>query len=197
MNVLRVSVLAMFFMIIVTGCGKKVTRIQENEMIDLSGEWNDTDSRLVAEEMIEDCLSRSWYSEYSNVNRPTVIVGTVRNKSHEHINTETFVNDMQRELINSGKVDFVAGKSEREELRDEKKDQQVHSSEETMKEQYREKAADLMLKGSINTIIDKEGKKSVKYYQVDLQLIDLESNRKVWIGSKKIKKFVKDPSARM
>ena len=34
--------------------GKKVTRLDANEVTDLSGSWNDTDSRLVAEEMIND-----------------------------------------------------------------------------------------------------------------------------------------------
>ena len=46
------------------GCssgGKKVSRIDSNSVTDLSGSWNDTDSRLVSEEMIKDCLGRPWY----------------------------------------------------------------------------------------------------------------------------------------
>ena len=56
-----------------------------------------------------------------------------------------------------------------------------------------ETGADYMLQGSIKTIIDQEGKESVKFYQVDLEMIHLETNEKVWIGSKKIKKLVKKP----
>ena len=47
-----------------------------------------------------------------------------------------------------------------------------------------------MLKGQINTITDAVKKTTLKYYQVELELIDIETNEKVWIGQKKIKKVV-------
>ena len=46
--------------LLVVGCGTKVTRIDADETVDLSGAWNDTDSRLVAEEMIADALAHPW-----------------------------------------------------------------------------------------------------------------------------------------
>ncbi len=143
--------------------------------------------------MIEDCLDRPWLETYKRGHsgkNPVVIVGTVRNRSHEHINTQTFVKDLERALINSGRVDFVASRSEREEIREERKDQAVYSSEETAKEHGREIGADYMLQGSINTIEDRVEGKRVMFYQVDLELIDLENNRKAWIGDKKIKKLI-------
>lgn len=173
-------------------CGGKVSRIDVNETVDLSGEWNDTDSRLVAEEMIKDCMNRAWYTDnYANApKKPTIIVGTVRNKSHEHINVQTFVNDMQRELINSGKVTFVADKSERTDLREEKMDQETFASEATKQKMGEETGADLMLIGSINTIEDAIEGKRVMFYQTDLELVKVQSNEKLWIGTKKIKKYI-------
>jgi PBP1b-binding outer membrane lipoprotein LpoB len=96
--------------LLVAGCGTKVTRIDVDETVDLSGAWNDTDSRLVAEEMIADALSHPWTSNFAGQRgrAPAVIVGTVRNFSHEHINMNTFVADMERALVNSGRVEFVA-----------------------------------------------------------------------------------------
>ncbi|MDD5674966.1 MAG: penicillin-binding protein activator LpoB [Chitinivibrionales bacterium] len=188
-----------FAAVAIGGCGgKQVTRIDANSTVDLSGKWNDTDSRLVAEEMIGDCLSRPWYmNKYANKTPvPKIIVGTVRNKSHEHISVETFVNDMQRVLINSGKVDFVASKTERSEIREEKADQMAgNAAEGTVKEAGQESGADLMLTGEINTIADQEGNKSVMYYQIDLQLIDIKTHVKLWIGDKKIKKYITKSSA--
>jgi len=133
---------------LVAACGgTKVTRMDTAEVKDLSGKWNDTDSRLVAEEMIRDCTSRPWIqSATASIGKaPTVIVGTVRNQSHEHINTDTFVEDLQRELINSGKVEFVASKGERGDVRDERLDQDTNSSEETRKANGKETGADFML----------------------------------------------------
>ncbi|HHJ81106.1 MAG TPA: penicillin-binding protein activator LpoB [Candidatus Tenderia electrophaga] len=183
---------------VLQGCSTSVERLDSAEVVDISGDWNDTDSRLVSEEMIADVLSRPWISNFINKqgHQPTVIVGEIRNLSHEHINVNTFVGDMERELINSGKVEFVASSSERGEIREERRDQELNSTQATANPMGREIGADFMLKGSINTIIDKEGKKSVRYYQVDLTLISMADNRKVWLGQKKIKKLVKKPGLR-
>jgi hypothetical protein len=166
--------------------------------VDLSGAWNDTDSRLVSEEMIQDALSRPWVSNFvrKDGHPPAVIVGTVRNLSHEHINVRTFVADMERALVNSGRVDFVAASDERGEIREERKDQDLNSSESSRNAAGQELGADFMLKGQINTIIDQEGKKQVRYYQIDLTMISMANNRKVWLGQKKIKKYVKNGKLR-
>jgi hypothetical protein len=174
------------------GCSTSVTRMETREVKDLSGAWNDTDSQQVSEEMIKDVLDRTWLREFTHTQnrQPAVIVGEVSNLSHEHINVNTFVADMERSLINSDKVQFVASFTERQEIRGERKDQDLNASEATRKAMGQEKGADFMLKGTINTIIDAEGKTQLRYYQVDLTLISLADNRKVWVGQKKIKKLV-------
>jgi PBP1b-binding outer membrane lipoprotein LpoB len=103
---------------------------------------------------------------------------------------------MERALLNSGKVDFVATKSEREQLRDEKADMGENASVYTAKSMGEETGADLMLIGTINTIVDQEGNKAVVFYQTNLELVEIESNRKVWIGEKKIKKYVERAKTR-
>jgi len=189
-----VVVVLILAMVVFFGCSqqKTVTRVDPGTTIDLSGDWNDTDSRLVAEEMIKDVLSRPWVGEFKGEKSkaPTVIVGTVRNRSSEHIATLPFIKNLERELINSGRVDFVANKEERQEVRDERQDQQDNASDETVKKFRQETGADFMLQGDITTIIDQAGGEKVKYYQVNLELVNIESNKKVWIGEKKIKKVV-------
>ena len=183
---------------VVTACSTSVERVSSDTTIDLSGAWNDTDSRLVAEEMIQDALARPWITDYSGKTgkRPAVVVGTVRNLSHEHINVKTFVADMERALINSGRVDFVASRDERGEIRDERIDQDLNAREGTRNAAGQELGADFMLQGQINTIMDVDGKEQVRYYQVDLTLISMADNRKVWLGQKKIKKLVKNAKIR-
>lgn len=176
-----------------TGCAKKqVTRIDPGETVDLSGNWNDTDSRLVAEEMINDCLSRPWLANYIRANgkNPTIIAGSIRNKSMEHIAVGTFLMDIERAMVNSGTVQVVASAEERGEIREEKEDQRVNATPETLKEMGREIGADFMLIGEINQINDQEGKEQVRYYQVDLTLVNILTNVKTWLGQKKIKKYV-------
>jgi hypothetical protein len=181
--------------VFIVGCApsNKVSRVDDSKQIDLSGRWNDTDSRLVSEEMVSDGLSRAWLLNFveESGKKPTVIVGLVKNKTSEHISTETFINDIEREFINSAKVRMVQGGEAREELRTERADQQDFASLNTAKKWGLEKGADFILQGTINSITDSNSKEKIMYYQVDLTLTSLESNEKVWIGSKKIKKVIK------
>lgn len=183
------------------GCGssRNVERLDANSTTDLSGKWNDTDSRLVAEEMITSCLSsgkvKNLTAEMGRT--PTVVIGKVRNKSHEHISVETFIKDMERVIINDGSLDFVASGKEREALREEVIEQRGNATDETAKELGMETGADWMLTGSINTIIDQEGGKAVIFYQIDLELTDLQSHKKIWIGDKKLKKLVSKDAVKL
>jgi penicillin-binding protein activator len=185
--------LACSLALILSGCATEVKRVGVEEVKDLSGNWNDTDSRLVSEEMIRDSLSGGWISRHEKKTgkAPTVIVGNVRNLSHEHINTRTFIADLERAFVNSGRVDVVASKSEREGIREERADMDLNSSEKTRKAMGNETGADYMLLGTINTIIDADGGEQIRFYQIDLTLVSTSDNRKIWTGQKKLKKDVK------
>ncbi|MDR3124589.1 MAG: penicillin-binding protein activator LpoB [Endomicrobium sp.] len=182
--------------VLFTCSGPQVTRIDPNEGVDLSGYWNDTDSHLVAEEMINDSFANQWLADFrkANARKPRVVIGLVLNKTEEHISTETFVKDLEKSYINSGKVTFVASKEQRAEIRAERADQTQNAKTGTAKTQGQETAADFMLKGQINSIFDANKKAQLKYYQVELELINLETNETVWIGQKKIKKVVSKKS---
>lgn len=185
--------LTLALMLALMSCAKvKVTRVDTDMQTDLSGRWNDTDAGLVAEEMISDVLSRPWYSNYLKEygREPVIIIGSVRNLTTEHIDTDIFIKDMERELINSGMVKFVASRDDRTEIREELESQQDFASAETAKKIAEETGADLMLQGSIKIIIDQLEDVKAKFYQTDLQLISLQSTEKVWIGTNKIKKIV-------
>lgn len=185
-------IIALFLVLTLAACGS-VKRIDPNEQVDLSGKWNDTDSRLVSEAMIDDALKQRWSGDFSarKFRNPVVIVGQIRNMTHEHISTETFTKDLERALLNSGKVDFVAAKNERGEIREERADQAENSLPATVKKNKKEIGADFILSGTINSIVDKATADAVIYYQVNLEIIDMESNKKIWIGEKKIKKRIK------
>ena len=191
---MKSGIIFLFAAILIAGCGggTKVYRIDPETQTDLSGKWNDTDSRLVAQEMIADCLSRVWLTNFvaDKGAKPVVTVGTIRNMSSEHINTEIFTSDFERELINSGQVRFVASRDQKNEIREERFDQQDFASPETMKQIRNETGADFIILGAVKTIVDEIEKTKVVYYQTDLEMINIESMEKVWIGTKKIKKEI-------
>lgn len=186
--------LVLLFSIIMFGCSssRQVSRVSADSVTDLSGDWNDTDSRLVSQNMIRDLTSASWVDNFKQDEgkKPTVIVGRITNRTYEHIDVSTFVKDLERSFINDGLVNFVASSSERSQIREERKDQAKEASEETQKGPGQETGADFMLIGNISSIIDKEGGQAVKYYQINMELVNIATNQKVWIGEKKIKKIV-------
>lgn len=190
-SIILVSSLAAFGL---TGCGgTTVQRLDASQEVALTDRWNATDSRLVSEEMIDDMLSFPWVNRWAQANpgrnrQPTVIVMGVRNRSHEHIEVNTFINDLRRSLIRSGRVDFVAGGDVRDELREERKDQEFNATADTAAQLAAEHGANFALSGSIDSWVDQLDGTRVTNYQIDLSLIDIQTNREVWAGQKKLQK---------
>ncbi len=201
MKSLKLTLISASLLLALTACSTmpKVQRISADQVTDVSGYWNDTDANQTAQEMVNQMLGENWLSTFEGSNggkAPTVLVGQISNLSSEHISTSTFIDDIQRQLINSGKVQFVAGKDQRTEVRDERKDQDLNATSGTRSAMGQEVGADYMMQGTINTIIDAAGDTSVKYYQVDLRLINMHNNVISWVGQKKIKKIVQQSGTR-
>lgn len=192
--VVAVCLLATVGSTALSSCSRKVTRLDPTETVDISGSWNNTDSRMVADEMIGDVASRPWLANHleKTGKKPVVIVGMVTNKSHEHIEAETFMKDLERSFVNVGRVTLVQSGKKREELRAERADQQTNASASSMKKFGLESGADYILQGSINSIVDAYKRKKTVQYQVSLELTNLQTNEVVWIGDKKIAKYVKN-----
>jgi PBP1b-binding outer membrane lipoprotein LpoB len=150
---------------------------------------------MAAEELTGKILGASWIENHQadhQGKKPVVIVGFVQNKSHEHIDAETFLKDIESSFIQTQKVRLVQGGKKREELRAEKADQQTNATVSSMKQFGLENGADYILQGSINSIVDSHKRQKVVYYQVNLELTNIQTNEVVWIGEKKIAKYVKN-----
>jgi penicillin-binding protein activator len=173
--------------------GQRVTRMDPSAVTDLSGRWNDTDSRLVANELIRLSLEGPWLPRFTDGHggqAPTVIVGDFRNRSMEHVPVNTFLRDLESAYVSSGAVRVVARRAERDEIRDERRDQQEHARADTRSRIGQELGARYILQGEIQSIQDQERGERVVFYQVDATLVDLESNERVWVGQHKIKKAI-------
>ncbi len=190
LNAIIFSLSVLFF-----GCQtSSVKRVDSRTQTDLSGYWNDTDARIVSEDLTEQILNSKWYSNFINEKnkKPVVIIGSFRNKTDEHINTSIISKRLEFSLLNTGKVVSVANSAERKEIRDERDDQQINSSLNTAKNIGNEVAADFILQGDIKTIVDSDKTKSTRTYFITAELIDVETNTKVWVGeNSSIKKVIK------
>ncbi|MFN7095014.1 MAG: penicillin-binding protein activator LpoB [Burkholderiales bacterium] len=193
-NTLLITLIFASSLITLESCAK-VSRLSTSKVTDLSGRWNDTDAKLVAEEMTQDAINRVWRTNFINKSgrQPIIMVGEVINKSHEHIDAEFFIKDMEREFINTNSVRVITHGQFRDKVRRERAEQQIAVSPDMQKQFGRELGSDYMMFGTINSMVDTKaaGRNKVIFYQVNLELVDLETNEVVWIGEKKIKKYVK------
>lgn len=200
MKNLKTSTAAVFAILLTVflcaGCEStpKVERVASDTQIDLSGYWNDTDVRTVAEAIINECIQSPRIKNYAsqhNGKLPVVILGSYRNQSDEHIDTSILTTKLETALVNSGTVDFVANSSQRSELDAELEYQQTHASEESAKNLANATGADFMMQGAVKTIVDSNSKTMTRTYYVSTELIDIETQRKIWMNENdSIKKVI-------
>ncbi len=184
-----ISTLAIFS---VAGCASDRTRrTDSNEDINLVRRFNDSDMKMIARGMTADALTRPWLEQaIAKLGRkPIIAVGEIRNGTDQVIATQFMTTKFEEELINSGRVDVIAERNIRETLRLERSDTEF-TDPAFIKKMKAEMAVDFILSGNI--VMDREMSKSggndFVAYQVDMQLLDIETLRKVWLKTENVKK---------
>ena len=198
----KIAILFVFcaaFSFVSCGSTSKIERYEVGSSVkDLSGYWNENDIREVCEVLINGCISSPRVANFSKANgrKPIAIIGKISNKSSEHIDTAMVAKRFQTAIINSDVIRFVADSEQRLELRAEKADQSENAYE-TAKSIGNELAADFMLQGTVYSHVDMDGTESVRTYQVDAQLIDIETNEILWQDEKTISKYIKKSAKKL
>lgn len=190
---------AFFLVLTLAACAsdKSATQpqvVRTDQAIDLSGEWNDVDADSVAKAMIEDCLSSPWIQEWRNAHeqrRPVVRLYPIKNKTAGYIDYRYFTKQIEQAFVRSGLVDVVSSREEAEEVREERADQGEHASDDTVKAQGQELGSDFILSGWILTQDDSAGDQEVRAFLTSIEIIDTTTQRKAWVGQKRIKKLLK------
>ena len=180
--------------ILISSCSRSVSRIDPGKQIDLSGRWNDSDSRQTADKMTIELLSSDKYKDYTKTlgKKPAIIVGIIRNKTSEHIDADNYVKKIELAIYNSGVADLVESDSFRDKIRAERAQQQDFASSETVSKWGEETGANLMLFGEMTSETDVYNKRKVVNYITTLFLTDIQTNKRVWYGQQEIKKLIKN-----
>jgi uncharacterized protein (TIGR02722 family) len=173
---------------------RSVTRIDPTREIDLSGRWNDVDSRKVADQMIYDLFESESFKNYSKskARKPVIVIGQIRNKTSEHIDADNFIKKFEVVIHNSNVADLVESGEFRDKVRVERSEQQDYADPATAKRWGQETGADVILFGDMTSEVDTYNNKRVVNYVTTLYLTDLETNNRVWFGQNEIKKYVKN-----
>lgn len=184
-----------FLAIVLAACqSRSVARIDPSTSLDLSGRWNDSDSRRVAEEMTKNLLSSDRFKSYAEGldHKPVIVVGQILNRTSEHIDADNYIKKFELAIFESGTADIVESEGFRDKLRVERAQQQDFADPATMARWGMETGADLMLLGEMLSEVDVYNKRRVVNYVTTLYLTDIETNKRIWYGQHEIKKYVKN-----
>ncbi|MEM1023444.1 MAG: penicillin-binding protein activator LpoB [Myxococcota bacterium] len=186
------------------GCAStpKVTRTASGstEGGDLSGYWNDIDAELTAKTLTGQLLDSPWIGDFRDESgrKPVIkLAGVVKRTDDRNVNTQFFGKQLERFLLNSGRVRVVAAKGQEDINVSERTRQSQQASDDSAKTQFNELGADFTLQTVINSQNESDGGgKAVRAYLVNMELLNVETNEKVWIGERKIRKAIERAKTR-
>lgn len=154
----------------------------ENNMND---RWSETDMQKIVESLVKSMVE---HRSIANSKRPPVVMVTrLQNKTSEHIDTQSIMDMVKINMINSGKVTFV-DKEARADMAEEYEYQKENASEVTQKQKGNQVGADFILNGRLDSIVQQVGDQKSIYYKVTLNLTNLQTGLIVWGGQKQLRK---------
>lgn len=166
------------------------------EPVDLSGAWNDVDADQVAAAVIGEALADPWIAEWRRAHagrRPVLRLYPIKNRTAGYIDYRSFTKQIERAFVRSGLVDVVASLEEARDARDERDDQAEHASDATAKAHGQETGSDFIVNGWILSQEDEAGKQRVQAYLTSVEIVETQTQRKVYLGQKRIRKLITRP----
>jgi penicillin-binding protein activator len=154
----------------------------------VTNEFGSTDLQMIAEKMVDSLLETGIF-----VDRPTVTISTVKNKTSEYIDTTNVMNSIQTQLIKSGKVRFTRSIAEMQEGVDElqRQNQSGLYKQNTTAKVGNMTAAKYTLEGELTSIVKQNNKTKDVYYKFTLKMMDVEEGTIEWAEEKEIRKTSK------
>ena len=174
-------------------CGPKAFTKGEyddpNKVILLDDKFNENDMQLMSNSLVE---SLGQYEKFQNrSDKPTVMIGQVRNRTSEHIDVKMLTDKIRTALIKSGKFRFV-DKDARAELAEEYQYQSgEYIDQATAVKKGHQKGVQYIINGDLGSNVQQVGRDKVVYYKVTMNLIDATTNTIDWAEEREVRKIYK------
>jgi len=176
---------------ITTGCtNKSVVRYGDATAVETTdANFGSTDLQTVAGQMTDSLLTSPVVGTLTTNSRPIMFVERLKNKTSEHIDTESITDSISTKLLRSGKFRFV-DMSRVDAAREQLDFQQNSGMVDPNKAMQfgRQVGAQYMLYGNLSSIVKSNKDKSDVYYKFTLRLMDLQSGLVEWADETEIRK---------
>ena len=175
--------------VLLGGCSNKVSYGDAQAVETTTVDFGSTDLQKIAGEMTESMLSSGSVAQITQGNRPIVFVESIKNKTSEHIDTESVTDSISTKLLNSGKFRFVdmdRVEAVRTQLNFQNTDELVNQN--TAIQFGKMVGAQYMLYGNLSSIVKNAGSDKDVYYKMTMRLMDLETGLIEWADETEIRK---------
>ncbi len=171
------------------GCSNTVSYGDAQAVETKSIEFGSTDLQKIAADMVDSMMMSGSIASITRSSRPIVFVDGVKNKTNEHIDTESITDTISTKMLNSGKfrfVDMERVESVRKQLQFQNNDELVDTSSSI---QFGKMVgAQYMLYGNLSSIVKSGDSEQDVYYKMTMRLMDLSSGLIEWADETEIRK---------
>jgi uncharacterized protein (TIGR02722 family) len=158
----------------------------------ITTEFGSSDLQQIAESMVDSLLTFPPVVELTTQRRPVLSVDKVKNKTMQHIDTESVTDSIRTKLIRSGKFRFIDRTTD-EATVDEIKIQQESGlvNQKTAVNFGQQIGAEFLLTANFAEIRQKAGGVTDVYYKFTMNLKNLKTGILEWSDEKEIRKVFK------
>ena len=162
---------------------------RENLMND---QWSETDMQKAVQDLVASLMNSPVITQSKKM--PVVMVTNLQNKTSEHIDTQSIMDMVRVELMQSGRLAFI-DKEARQDISDEYNYQNSGMVEDASKKgPGGQIGADFIINGRLDSIVQEVGKDKSVYYKLTLNLTNLKTSMIQWTNQKQIRKTFKKKS---
>ena len=191
MNKLLVTASISLALIALGGCtNKSVIRYGDATAVETTDiNFGSTDLQTVAGQMTDSLLISPVVGTLTANTRPILFVESIKNKTSEHIDTESITDSISTKLLRSGKfrfIDMARVAAVQDQLDYQQNSGMVDDSKAIAI--GKQVGAQYMLYGNLASIVKSNKDKSDVYYKFTLRLLDLQSGLVEWADETEIRK---------
>ena len=160
----------------------------------ISTDFGSNDLQQIASSMVDSLMTFPSVVEATAKRRPVLTVDRVKNKTRQHIDTESITDSIRAKLIKSGKFRFIDRTTDDATI-DEIRTQQESglTSKKSQVKFGKQLGAELILTANISEIEQRAGRTQDVYYKFTMSLKNLTTGILEWSDEKEIRKVGERP----
>ncbi|SJL82866.1 penicillin-binding protein activator LpoB [Vibrio palustris] len=175
--------------VMLSGCSNTVSYGDAQGVETVNVDFGSTDLQKIAADMVDSMMSSGSVAMLTKGQRPIVFVESIKNKTSEHIDTESITDTISTKMLNSGKFRFVDMNrvdAVRKQLQFQNDDQLV--DQRSAVKFGKMVGAQYMLYGNLSSIVKNGSDVKDVYYKMTMRLMDLKTGLIEWADETEIRK---------